>query len=1364
MVDSDSQKDQGGNPLGEGTIMGRDGEKPIWKRDNYMHSKVADFDSTVREMEKYHDGVNGYGQGDFDSAEEWLERDFRIGDQWFDGTDGDPVPGPPILAALVTSDAWTGHDPLDEIRCPDCGGDIMQNKWGTGLFCANCNHSWPVHKDMPKMDYVPSRPADFRDITVPSPVGLPSQPQYGHVAGEIEDILGIDTPPPQKGFMAWTPGMHGRGLVINGEPHTWNAYDPTRVDPFNFKAGDLGTSHSEYIRKLGINPNLADMSSGVEIRPSGEIEPLTGRDPMPYIQADPRLKPLEKNNGDIFSVQPTMQPVTTASASRTLNMDPYMPWTHEADVQFEKGPDANVPQHKITVQPGPLGIHAGHTKYLRFLDAHVNGVPARQNAGQIISRYGLSDSPEFGQPVEIGVHDPAHIAPIVEQIQSSQGAVATPLMRELGHKIQSGQLPPPPGIDPSTIAPVQQPQQVPVVASAHTAGVGPQDLLLAPLAEGAAGMAEGAGGGGLLSGGLGSVAPSLMKGALFRQGENMIGGGGGGSPAQAPTGESGGSGGPQELSQLAAILVADYETPSSNKDVGTKHDDPEDVDQKEFNDKESDPNPKNPNLEDSGASGEDEVRDKAGFGPDSPGIERLGLLLPLVLHYFHSAESGADDPMIKGLHEVLESENPGYLDNVTPEDEQTARTFIDQLGKHPHDKSSKVALVPGMQNLYTDPAFAMQQNEQAAGEGQIPGATPPGGMHQQGHCPNCGGVLTADGSCPQCGAKTNPMGGTNIPGQTPMTGGPSMPAQISASYDIIAALVDNFETAPVRTSANHQGPVTPEQIAAVQQLLIKQNRVHEVPNVPLNPGEYSKEMAEIQGNPNVAPIVPEGEQTSPPSPTGGPGGMPMPGMEGAPGPSGGGAPMTPLSHLAADNVAGRCPNCNSASTGMLMDEGGHQRCHSCGNIWKNDNAFTDKSVNKETRYITAAPGEITPDQTQNPSDANAAERHHHPDIENNQDSSLTWKDTEGQPLEAGREYEMHNPSYQIPDIVRIERVKPDGLDVSILGTFSNDPNALAASDTITKEEAQMENLTFTPSAENADQRGESPPGAQTPGDQQIPPSGQTTDEIANSQQMSSSVQKHAPMSEHDQYFGGSSGSAEKALSAMKKEYGEDKGESVFYALVNKRKKSMVTEADIRQAEFIAAQAQGTDNVLHSLNDIPEPEIDDHCPKCGHMTIESSMSSPTTMMHECFRCSNVWETKEDPYDYDGGGAGRSWVLDSSGPGGGDDFFAEMERARAMRAAGQMTSRNLSDIVANDSRQQHIKDYLDSEKDRLGDLGERVSGKRFSPQEQRALIDEEGNARNRNLLQLGGTHYRTRMEEYDSKANGENVPAGHLALGI
>ena len=42
-----------------------------------------------------------------------------------------------------------------------------------------------------------------------------------------------------------------------------------------------------------------------------------------------------------------------------------------------------------------------------------------------------------------------------------------------------------------------------------------------------------------------------------------------------------------------------------------------------------------------------------------------------------------------------------------------------------------------------------------------------------------------------------------------------------------------------------------------------------------------------------------------------------------------------------------------------------------------------------------------------------------------------------------------------------------------------------------------------------------------------------------------------PLSKYDKFFGGKGG-ATKAHAAMAKEYGAEKGESVFYALKNKR--------------------------------------------------------------------------------------------------------------------------------------------------------------------------------------------------------------------
>jgi len=45
-----------------------------------------------------------------------------------------------------------------------------------------------------------------------------------------------------------------------------------------------------------------------------------------------------------------------------------------------------------------------------------------------------------------------------------------------------------------------------------------------------------------------------------------------------------------------------------------------------------------------------------------------------------------------------------------------------------------------------------------------------------------------------------------------------------------------------------------------------------------------------------------------------------------------------------------------------------------------------------------------------------------------------------------------------------------------------------------------------------------------------------------------------PMNKYNKFFGGKKGSAAKAMAAMKDEYGDEKGERVFYATKNKKKK------------------------------------------------------------------------------------------------------------------------------------------------------------------------------------------------------------------
>src|SRR6185437_14867125 len=117
-------------------------------------------------------------------------------------------------------------------------------------------------------------------------------------------------------------------------------------------------------------------------------------------------------------------------------------------------------------------------------------------------------------------------------------------------------------------------------------------------------------------------APTLMKGALSAGAHPLGGGEQAGAMApeavtQAPSMMAYGS------SDIPFLLLADLETPNSTKSVDEQEDDPQQQDQKEFDDKSDDSNLNNPHWEDSGASGEDGVKDATegyGFGEQSPGI------------------------------------------------------------------------------------------------------------------------------------------------------------------------------------------------------------------------------------------------------------------------------------------------------------------------------------------------------------------------------------------------------------------------------------------------------------------------------------------------------------------------------------------------------------------------------------------------------------------------------------------------------------------------------------------------------------------------------------------------------------------------
>jgi hypothetical protein len=123
-------------------------------------------------------------------------------------------------------------------------------------------------------------------------------------------------------------------------------------------------------------------------------------------------------------------------------------------------------------------------------------------------------------------------------------------------------------------------------------------------------------------------------------------------------------------------------------------------------------------------------------------------------------------------------------------------------------------------------------------------------------------------------------------------------------------------------------------------------------------------------------------------------------------------------------------------------------------------------------------------------------------IDRTQDSSLTWKDDQGQPLMTGQTYDLAAPGYDMPDVVKVLYAHPDELGVKLVGEFSNitGPEDGTPDFKLTPQDVQERNYTFTPADQGAGNTDGAPsaPLGTMPGLDQIPQSGQTTDEHAQS--------------------------------------------------------------------------------------------------------------------------------------------------------------------------------------------------------------------------------------------------------------------------
>jgi hypothetical protein len=772
-----------------------------------------------------------------------------------------------------------------------------------------------------------------------------------------------------------------------------------------------------------------------------------------------------------------------------------------------------------------------------------------------------------------------------------------------------------------------------------------------------------------LAEGVGKGIPDLMKGALGMG----AGGAGMAGPSAAPTTMQMGA----STKDIPMILLADFETMDSVPSVDEQQDDPAQQDQQQFSDGDMSPsNFHNPNLEDSGAMGEDNARSdssfQTGFASNSPGIERANMVMPLLMHYYHSNESGENDPVVKGLHEALEKENPGYLTQSSPESKAALEQMI-----HERKNPSARGVHAGIEQMLPGGAPTT---------GTLPGQAPVNPIQQPqmqtGACPTCGGVLGPDGSCPQCGNGNN---GTMVP-PTPQLGGGMTP---------MAAIAQHIAT--------HQGPVTPEQIASVQEILVNTGRAEETPNVPLHPEQYAKEMAQIQQQPNIAPQIDPSQlqQTPPPAQPQAPGGMPVTDPSQA---GGGGMPMQPMSseHVADANTrVPRCPHCGSGSTSLdapgdpTEADAGKGICHACHQFFDTGKESSVKTADANTMTPRCpdcqsgstrvdSPGDPTGEGDEpsafcpscnlifDPADPkpskkaslvmagevdmpNPAMQHHEP--------HMKWADVGGKDLMAGQTYELHSSAFSVPTEIRIMNVKPDGLDVQLTGGVGNETGQPDFK--ISRQEAQMEKYEFVPtqSAQHSVEPDTTP--GQSP--EQVPPL-DTTD-------------------------------------------------------------------------------QTPDSIPHTHT---ESSVDPSCQKCGSVVVDTRMESAEVTSHDCARCGEHWETQEIDHGTTAN-VDLSWLNQSED----DDFFSDRHMSMMQQTGDQ--SRSLGDIAKRDPRLQEIGQRLDA------NGMAREAGKTFSPSEKRELIDEHGSARNLEDLDLEGTHYTSRAD-WTGLANGGNVDDDHFLLGL
>lgn len=464
-----------------------------------------------------------------------------------------------------------------------------------------------------------------------------------------------------------------------------------------------------------------------------------------------------------------------------------------------------------------------------------------------------------------------------------------------------------------------------------------------------------------------------------------------------------------------------------------------------------------------------------------------------------------------------------------------------------------------------------------------------------------------------------------------------------------------------------------------------------------------------------------------------------------------------VARFAADNIAPRCPNCGSHTTGIVSDKG-HCGCHACKHMWE--------SGIEHGRLRTAAP-EALEDLSQEPEAVDHIDDHQEPEVKR------TWETTTGEPLEVGHEYELHSSKYPIPDIVKVVDKNPSQIIVSTEGAIPGLDDEI----TITKQEALDEDYTFVPSA------GQDPEAGNQTGDEYLndaehSPRQNTDPTPTSAVPFTSSKRGHPrarlaydPASIDQTAYqsivdnGGvtmaldgtipDSGYAFSPFKNWEMRIPQDQflPENVTQYITQHRQAleqpnsflgAWISDGevyldvsqvlpDLNQALQAAAQAdQSSVYDLSTFQEIPVPQ-------------ENSAPGPT-------------ENDDVPVQATARVEGLDWLREGTQIGGAS--------APWEKPLPDLTGGDIFDPTAEQDAQTGPDWLMEGTPSAA-----RVAGKRFTPSEQKKFIDEEGVARNIDRLDLEGTHYRTKETNVNVRGRGEmrfadpdRVPSDHLLFGL